>query len=258
MTVTTTHQLSWLVVFPLASVALGQDTISTDRPGITLSPAVVGQGVFQIEAGVPQITTSHGHGTDADLLSLPVQLRFGLSPAVELRLGGTVWNRLADDASGEDAEGTGDVELGTKVALTGNDADVRTAAIFGLRLPVGDDDFSNHQAGYSASLAASMSLDSSDFLTAILGITRTPIDGENVVTGSLGLLYGHSFEDTPLGAYVEAGWFPDLESSFDMAVAGAGITYLVNADLQLDAFGDFGLNEDTPDATLGVGVSWRW
>jgi hypothetical protein len=249
-------------LFFFAAIALttklhAQETISTDRPGITFSPTVIGPGVFQIEAGLPQYAAFRGNGVDDELWSIPVQLRYGLTPSVELRLAGTPWNRFHDDTTGDSVDGPGDIDIGTKIALTGDDADIRTAAILDLRLPVGDDDFTTHQAGYALNFAASTNVDANDYFTGLLGITRTPIADENAVTGSLALLYGHAFEDTPLGAYVEAGWFPDIDNSVDTAVAGAGVTYVVNKDLQLDAFGDFGLNEDTPDAVVGFGISWR-
>lgn len=85
----------------------------------------------------------------------------------------------------------------------------------------------------------------------------TPVGDDDSITGSLGLLLGHSFANTPWSAYVEAGYFPEIDNAVDTSVAGAGVTYLVNNVVQLDAFGDFGLNEDTPDAVGGFGISWR-
>ncbi len=250
--------VTFLVVFELAPTVRAQDTISADRPGITLSPTVVPPGTFQIEAGIPQYTAMRGNGVDAELWSLPVQLRYGLTPSVELRLAGSPWNRLHDDVSGDDVDGASDVELGTKIVLSDGESGPKLAAILGVRLPVGSEDFTAHQPGYTFNLAASMAFDPSNTLTGLAGISRIPVGDENATTGALGLALTHSFTDAPFSAYIEAGWFPNIDNSVDTAVAGTGATYLVTNDLQLDAFGDFGLNEDTPDATIGLGISWRW
>jgi len=243
--------------FVAVSTAVAQDPIATDRPGITFTPSVVGEGVFQIEAGVPQITFSRGNGTDSEQWSFPVQLRYGLTPSLELRLGGSTWNRLEDDTTDDSVDGFGDVEIGAKLALSDGSTGPRTAIIASVRTPVGDDGLTSHQPGYSLSFAALWSLSDREWLQGLAGATMVPVGDENSTTGSLGLLLGHSFAGTPWSAYVEGGWFPKIDDSVDTAVAGAGLTYLVNKDVQLDVFGDFGLNDDTPDAVAGFGVSWR-
>jgi hypothetical protein len=244
-------------VLVLASAASAQDAIVPERPGVMFSPTVVSEGRLQIETGLLTLTRFRGNGTDADLWNVPVQLRYGLTREVELRLGGTLWNHLHDNMTGEDADGVGDVEIGTKVAISEGESGPRSAVNLGVRLPVGDEEFTAHQLGYSLNLAATWNLGEHDALTSLAGITRTPAGDENALTGSLGLSVAHSFNDTPFSAYVEAAWFPDIDNSVDTAVAGLGVTWLVDNDLQLDAFGDFGLNDDTPDAQVGIGVSLR-
>lgn len=246
---------------PLFALGLGasahaQDTISTDRPGIMISPVVVPEGRLQVEAGLLNLTLTRGNGSDTELWNTPVLLRYGLAPKVELRLFGTPWNRLHDDVGGADAEGPGDVEIGAKIALGDGGSGPKTAVIFGARLPVGEDEFTSHRPGYDVNFAATWDLGDDAFLCGLAGVTRTPVGDENATTGTLGLLVGRSFTSR-LGGYVETGWFPDIDDAVDTAVVGTGVTFLVDADLQLDAFGDFGLNSDTPDAAIGFGFSWR-
>jgi hypothetical protein len=251
------HFLVLLATSALTPALRAQDPIATDRPGITFTPNVVGEGVFQIEAGVPQATFTRGMGTDTELWSFPVQLRYGLTPALELRLGSPTWNMLEDDTSGDSVDGFGDVEIGAKLQLSDGTTGPKTAIIAGVRAPVGDDEFTSHQPGYSLSFAALWSLSDTEWLQGLAGATMTPVGDEDSITGNLALLLGHSFAGTPWSAYVEAGYFPEIEEAVDTAVAGAGVAYLVSNDVQLDVFGDFGLNEDTPDAVVGFGISWR-
>jgi len=59
-----------------------------------------------------------------------------------------------------------------------------------------------------------------------------------------------------LGSFAELyGFFPehsDWDHRFD-----AGLTYLVNRNIQLDASGGFGITENAPDYFISAGVSFR-
>ena len=66
-----------LVLLALSAVSIrGQESIIADRPGFADGPAVVGNGVAQLEIGV----------THEDGLTLPTLVRFGLSDRFELRV----------------------------------------------------------------------------------------------------------------------------------------------------------------------------
>jgi hypothetical protein len=163
---------------------------------------------------------------------------------------------LHDDASGADFDGFGDVEISTKIAINDSESGPKTSVIAGVRLPVGDDDFTTHQPGYDVNFAAAWGVGDDMTLTGLLGIARTPIGDENATTGTVALALGRSFTER-IGGYVEAGWFPDIDNSIDTVVAGGGLTYLVNNDLQVDTFVDFGIDDDAPDYQVGAGISWR-
>ena len=102
-----------------------QEAISTDRPGFLFSPSLVPPGRLQVEAGLPLAFLDDEDGVESELYSLPVQLRYGLGPELELRLGGPLYNWLrVDDAS--DEQGFGDLEVGLGLGVGGHRA---TAAI---------------------------------------------------------------------------------------------------------------------------------
>src|SRR5207248_2870348 len=83
-----------------ASAALAQtqvqqdDLINPDRPGIADGSAVVGRGIFQIEAGLER-----DHDDGARSVATPLLLRFGLNKEFEMRVEGNGYIH-ADGANG--------------------------------------------------------------------------------------------------------------------------------------------------------------
>jgi len=237
------------------STALAQSTINTDRPGFTYSPLLMEPGRFQLELGIPSATIARGDGADSELWNAPSLLRYGVTRDVELRLGGTTWNRLVDH--GSTTSGLGDLELGTKFALgSREDSAPKLAAIATVRLPTGDDDFTSSRVGCSLQFVGDWDLGDGNLLRGLTGATYTPTSDSNSTTGAIGTLLGHAFDDRRSG-YVEIGWFPGIEDAVDAAIGGVGAAWLATDDLQFDVFADFGLNSGAPDATLGFGVSLR-
>lgn len=58
-----------------------------------------------------------------------------------------------------------------------------------------------------------------------------------------------------LSGYVEVAAFPQENAT--PVYAGAGLTFLVNPDAQIDAFLDRGLNDEADDWLFGGGISFR-
>ena len=109
----------------LAALALAAGAasaqISTDRPGFGFSPATVGAGVFQVEAGTPQGTLNSG----ADAYSVPVALRYGLTPTVEVRVSASVLDAVGGGGADLDADvGFRSVTAGAKVSVPAGDVDL--------------------------------------------------------------------------------------------------------------------------------------
>jgi hypothetical protein len=245
------------VVVVSTSLASAQGTINTDRPGLTFSPWLVPSGRFQAELGIPNVALTRGGGVDTTAWNAPLQLRYGLTDVVELRLGSPLYSSVSDDKADTTTEGWGDVEVGAKVALCeGAGLRPKASLIGGVRLPVGEDDFTSRQAGYSLNLAADWDLGGGNLLRGLAGAVRTPSGSDDALQGNLAALFGRTF-DPRWSGYVELGYLPGFHLADDQAFAGAGVAYLVTDDLQLDLSGDFGLNDDSPDALLAFGVSWR-
>ena len=122
-----------LVAFSLHSAAgvLQSDPISTDRPDFTEGSRAVPFGVFQFESGVtyeeldgPGNATSLGEAL----------IRYGFQPGSELRI--ALPNHVSLDGTGADVTGFGDLALGFKHELNG-DEKVEFALLGQVAFPTG-------------------------------------------------------------------------------------------------------------------------
>lgn len=233
--------------------------ISTDRPGLLYSPALVPVGTFQLEASLPGFVRDESGKDHATLLGTPVQLRYGLSEEFELRLLTSPFNFLDAQVGGNDVDesGFGDIELGGKYAVRdGSTGGPPVSATLGVRMPTGDDPFTTGRAAYSLNVAAGFDVAEQTGMTALAGLTRTPSGSESAWIGTLGALLGRSFNDHWSG-YGELVHYAGIDNAVDQSFAGTGLVWRVNDDLQLDLGFDFGLNDAAPDVQGAFGLSWR-
>lgn len=250
----TTFALLTLTSIP----ALAQDTIVTDRPGLSFSPTLVPTGRFQAELGVPNVSFTRGDGVDTTAWNTPLQLRYGLTSSLEMRLGSSLYNIVRDNNADETTDGYGDAEVGAKIALCEADGGARpkAALVGGVRLPIGSDEFTSHEMGFNLNVTGDWDLGSGNSVRGTAGFVRTPIGGDDATNGLLDVVFMRTF-DFQWSGYAELGYLPGFHSSSDQAYVGAGAALLVANDVQLDFSGDFGINDASSDAILGFGISWR-
>jgi hypothetical protein len=250
---------------PGATVATAQEAspIVTDRPGLLFSSYAVGAGTVQLEIGLPQWSLADDGDLDLRSASAPFVLRFGLSPAWELRLGGPLYTRTEIRSPGGDATdgGFGDLELGAKWHLAdGAGARPSFCLIPSVVLPVGEEGFSAEEPAYLLNAAAEWGLAGGWGLAAVAGVKRgeTP-DGETFAEWTLALGLGRSLSDPRWSAYGEAAVVAnDLPGSGAAAYLGGGLKWLASPDLQLDFSFDRGLTDDSADWLIGLGLSNRF
>lgn len=238
-------------------LASGQ-TISTDRPDFGAGTSVVPVRTIQLETGFKR--TNYGSiNADQYLESL---LRFGLAAPVELRLGWTGLNRVADDDRTRSVSGSGDLSVGAKVALfDGRRHLPAVSALVTLSLPSGDDAFSAGEEIPELRVAFAWPLWTAYGLTLNLGSFWT--------TGltspfSEGGRERSDFYSATLSRSGEGGHgiFAELygilgASGQDQHSLGVGYLYLINDQIQIDVYIGSGLNDSTPDAHFGAGVAIR-
>ena len=255
------YRILALTLLALAASAPAAAQISTDRPGLGFNASVVDRGTFQVEAGLPQATRVDASvgGADASIttFSFPVQLRYGLTDAVELRLGSSLYDvtRLSVDTpvgGGDDSDGDAGldvVELGAKVQLATNGPTV--ALIPSVLVPTTE----AADLAVAARAVAGWALTDRVGLTTVLGAVVSDADPDASVTGEAVAVVGTSFTDA-LSGYAEVGAYPGDDAT--PVYAGGGLAFLVTPDLQLDASFDLGLTDEAADLLFGAGASIRF
>ena len=221
-----------------------QDPISTDRPDFTEGSRAVPESAFQLELGT---TYEELEGPGSSTTFGEVLLRYGFRPGSELRF--VLPSYVSTDGTGADFNGFGDVAVGFKHELNG-DEQVEFALLGELTLPSG------------------------------AGALRA-----DVATPMLAFIWGTESGGVALGGQIQAEWpggRTDLRHTF---VAGFpagdrlgffaehvvdfgetmtpahilhfGLTFQPDPDTQWDVHFGFGASDGAPDSFIGVGFSKR-
>lgn len=145
-------------VVAAAEALSGQDArtpIETDRPDFTEASSVVGYGRIQVESGWTY-TRSRDDGAAGEHSWPEMLARFGLTQAVELRLGvGAVSTK---QVSGKQVTVFEDLYLGTKIALGEQRGTIpQLAVMLQAAFPTGDDRLSSDRVLPGAALLAGWS-----------------------------------------------------------------------------------------------------
>jgi len=249
-----------------SAAAGGDDTISPDRPSVAESSQVVGKGRFQLETGI-QWDRRRDPEVHERTLSTPTLLRIGLGGRAELRIetdGRTIVHDT-DPASGEHAvtAAYADTSLGVKWHLADQQEGQWSKPSLGLLLhadlPSGSRDLRGRGVRPSLRLAADWELPKGYELTVMPGVGIDSDErGARYGYGVLAVELDKAFSDRLHGfAELAAPQIARASHGGTQAVFDAGLTYLVNKDLQLDAAVTRGLNHRTPDLGLTFGLSLR-
>ena len=242
------HRLPGLVAGGLALLlattapATGQETITSDRPGIGSGAGVVGPGILQAEFGGAWFG---GDGADAvNLGQLFVRYGFG---AFELEFLGNSWVKVGDGGP----DGFQDLGVGAKVRVAEGIADRANLSLQGiLSVPVGSDPFTSDEWTPTLVALADIGLGANTAMGVNAGyqVGTGDVDGAFFASVTPGI----SLTDQ-VGAY--AGWAGSFSDGGDANWIEAGLTFLASPDMQLDLNG--ATSPDTDQWFLGVGMAVR-
>ncbi len=240
----------WLT---LSSAPVHASAPPFDRPGIAFATATLPVGSFDWEQGLPDVLHDKTAGFATTLYSADTILRYGMTPTLELQLGGSLWNRL--DGNGVDvdkrSEGGGDSTIALKWAPTLKWSHVAIAFLGAVTLDTGAPAFTNGRPVYS--LGATVSRDLQAGRAVAMYLDASSNGGRTTWTLSPNI----SFPITSnVGAYVEAGRTVGGDAAG--TVAGGGMTWLLHDRVQFDIYGLRGLQGHAPDLQAGLGVSVVW
>jgi hypothetical protein len=263
--------LAAAMTLPAGGAALAQSAprdFCPDRPGKGSPPCVLDVGRFQAELGLADAAYSRGGGTSTDETAFgAVELRLGLTPTVEGQLSWTAHERVRqkDRATGATStvDGAGDLGLALRWSLRNPGGDGFSVALQPfVTAPTGADGIGGEkwQGGLIAPISVPLNADWSLALSPEADV-RPDADGSGRHAGFAGAVgVGRSFGPVSLGVELWADLDDDpagrvTSASFDLT---AGWTPASVPDLQIDASAYLGLNRDTPDLELVVGVAKRF
>lgn len=229
--------------------AAAQEAPEFDRPGIGFATSTLPAGAFAWEQGLPDGSTDHSDGVRTTTLTAATLLRLGVTDALEVQLGVDSWGevRVRGGSLRERDSGGGDGSIAMKWAPATGDGRFSWALLATASLPVGRAPIGGDGHDYDVGVTGAWALTDDDSLS--LYVDRSWGDG-----GSGWLLspsYGFGITDV-LSAYVEAGFGTAAQH---MRAAGAGVTWMATARMQLDASFLRGLDSATDDWQGGVGLS---
>lgn len=226
---------------------VGSAQLATDRPGLGFAASTVEPNGVQVEAGLPSATATDRDGLDIQTYRIPVRVRVGLTPSLEVRLSTSLFDAVRVEGDGDGSLGFETVQAGAKLQVRRGEAGGPAIALLGaVQVPAGEDG----SAVFAADVAAAWTLPNALGLTTVAGVAAR---GE-AVQGSLVGVLARSL--TPrLGGYAEAGAFPS-EGAVPVLV-GAGVTFAATPTAQLDAYINRGVTDDARDWLFGLGFSFR-
>lgn len=245
--------MRWLFIScMLVNVSIAQDKASliTDRPDFTESAFTIQPDRMQLELGYTYRESDNGD--EVRTHSFPeTLLRIGLVEDWELRLG---WGGYAFAENNEDI--ANDLSVGIKWVLTPQDGwHPRLALLVEMTVPTGHGDT---DVDPTVKLLWSYDLDEKNSLSGNLGIAAITQDSDRFAQGSASISWGHSLDDK-WGMYTEYfTTFPAADDEDAAHTINGGLVYLVNDDLQLDAFVGFGLNDQADELIAGIGFAYRF
>jgi hypothetical protein len=241
--------------------------LCADRPGLDTPPCTVDRGHLQVETGVGDWTLEKDAAEETHrVLVADTQLRYGVTDAIEARLGWTPFGfvRSRDRLTGEidRSSGVGDLTLGLKANLLNPDGKGLSIALLpSVSAPIGKRPIGTGDWG--AGLLVPLTYD----LTSRVQLDLTPgvdaaVDedgnGRHLAFGSEAGLALAVSNDVTLDGELAAVRDQDPDGHHTQTLAGVSAAWQLGADWQLDLGSAFGLNRYSPDVEVYAGIVKRF
>jgi hypothetical protein len=228
-----------------AAYAQQADLINADRPGIADSSAVVGRGIFQIEAGLER-----DHDPGQQSIATPLLFRYGVSKEFEMRVEGNGYIHA------DGANGFAPLSIGAKYHF--HDAP-SLGIIARLFPPSGTGAQRSHATAADVRLAADIDLGGKWSLNPNIGAVSQDDGAGRFAAGLAALTVQYNlseranvFVDGAVQSSEERGGGASL-------VIDAGTAWIAGRDTQLDVSAGWRVRGSTPpNVFLAAGISRRF
>ena len=239
--------------------------LCTDRPTKSNSVCTVPTGKLQIETDLPNWTRNDDGGvrTDVILYANPF-VKYGLGPNtdVEVNWAPYVTARTRGGGSVDTLRGVGDVYVRVKQRLTDPSGKLQVGVIPFVKAPTAKRGIGNREWEVGVALPIQYSLPGGWTLTTgpeidLLANSTNSNHRHVQLIGTANVAKALSSTVTAYAEFWTAQNF-DPAGTIHQYSADVALAWLVQPKLQLDIGGNFGLNRQTPDAQLYLGVSTRF
>ena len=242
---------------------------STDRPGKTHSSLTVDAGHFQLESDFWNYTWDRFTRTRTTARAYSVAnpfLKVGVTNWAEVEIQIPSYNSLAirsrDGQGSLRARGFGDLLIGGKINLFGNDGGDRALALYPLiKLPTAARGLGNNMVEYSLNIPYTVALPAKFSLTVepAIGLFRNlNKQGYHADYQFLVNLNRPVIGETVTAALEIAAEYTTDHNIRPRYTIDPSLQWLVTPALQLDIGAYIGLNKDAPDYNPYVGISFRY
>jgi hypothetical protein len=258
------RRIGWVSVgalFLIANSAAAQSVpppLTSNRPGIGDSEALVAPGALQLEAGIQGQDAPPGGERRWTQTWGQLTIRFGLGPRIELFAG---WDGLSLDrvrAGGESRllAGGNDLRVGTKLAVLAEERHGLTLAVApAWSFPVGSEEFTSSSHDGSLRLLWARSLPRDWSVGGNLLFTRTSDAGDRYWDN--GAMLGLTRTLTPtVSAFAEISGVVPADRPAAWTI-DAGLAWVARPDLQWDFSVGHTLHDRGDDWFVSAGVTLR-
>ncbi len=240
--------------------------LTSDRPDATESPYTVDAGHVQIEMSFAAFERDRHNPEKIPLHAeswnvAPVNFRFGLTQSFELQcvLDGYIRSKseLVGSSPRETQSGWGDVTLRGKYNFWGNDAGSHALAVMPfVKLPTNTHDLGNDhvEGGVIVPFAISFGEWGAGVMTEFDVVRAEADDGYDLVWVNTATLSRGLTER--LGGFVELA--SETGQGRHALSFNSGLTYAVNANLQLDVGVNLGVTRAAADLGVFIGLAQRF
>ena len=244
--------------------------LQTDRPGKSFNPFTVDAGHFQLESGVWSYSWDHWSPDDSTTRSTTIlapDLKVGLNDWSELDavlpLYNTEVTRSRIGNGRQSGQGLGDLQLGGKVNILGNDGDGShgVGAAFFAELPSGASGIRAASAQYTLALPVVLPLPRQFSITVEpeAGLLDDAVKPGHHGDYQLILNLNRQIPGTTVSAALELALDDDVDhGTGDQNTVDGTLQWVIGRNLQLDAAVYVGLNRSAPDWSPSVGLSFRY
>jgi hypothetical protein len=250
-----------LVDIAVAAPADGPPPFTADRPGYSQGSSVVGQGVFQIEAGVQQ--EFHQRYEQQNITYLNTLLRLGVTPRLELRVEGNTFQQTRTLAPPSVTWGFNPTGLAMKYQFQDqpDGVDRPSMGVVARFVPAtGSGGLRPLHAQEDAEFCVDYDFAPHWQLTTNIGAAIFEDDSDKLFGAAVFTFSLNRDITDRLGAFAEiALQTPEQSLGRSAWIFDYGLHYMTGPDTQLDVSAGHGLGGFTaPDFFWSVGISQRW